>query len=57
MDTDMISHVDAPKNDPAAIAKLALDALEAGEVEIVADEQSRNVQSRLSGGVAALYSA
>jgi NAD(P)-dependent dehydrogenase (short-subunit alcohol dehydrogenase family) len=57
MDTDMISHVDAPKNDPAAIAKLALDAVEAGEVEIVADEQSRKVQAGLAGGVAALYPA
>jgi NAD(P)-dependent dehydrogenase (short-subunit alcohol dehydrogenase family) len=57
MDTDMISHVDAPKNDPATIAKLALDAVEAGEVEIVADEQSRKVQAGLAGGVAALYPA
>ncbi|MCU1685840.1 MAG: short-chain dehydrogenase [Amycolatopsis sp.] len=57
MDTDMISHVDAPKNDPATIAKLALDAVEDGEVEIVADEQSRKVQAGLAGGVAALYPA
>ena len=34
---------------------LALDGLEAGEVEILADEVSRQVQAGLSGGVAALY--
>jgi NAD(P)-dependent dehydrogenase (short-subunit alcohol dehydrogenase family) len=57
MDTDMISHVDAPKSDPAAIAKLTLDAVEAGEVEVLGDEQTRNVLAGLSGGVAALYAA
>ncbi|HEX6346466.1 SDR family oxidoreductase [Umezawaea sp.] len=55
LDTDMVGHVDAPKSDPAVIAALALDGVEAGEPEIVADDRSRAVQSRLSGGVAALY--
>ncbi|MCU1689315.1 MAG: short-chain dehydrogenase/reductase [Jatrophihabitantaceae bacterium] len=55
MDTDMIAHVTAPKSDPAVIARLALDAIAAGEHEIVADEVSRRLLARLSGGVAALY--
>jgi len=55
MDTDMVRHLDAPKNDPAAVAKLALDAVEAGEREIVADDLSRQVRSLLAGGVGALY--
>ena len=55
MDTDMVRHVDAPKSDPAVVARLALDELEAGTVEILADEISRQLQAGLSGGVAALY--
>ena len=55
MDTDMVRHVQAPKSDPAKIAGLALDELEAGQVEILADEVSRQLRAGLSGGVAALY--
>jgi len=55
MDTDMVRHVDAPKSDPAVVARLALDELEAGNPEILADEVSRQLQGGLSGGVAALY--
>jgi NAD(P)-dependent dehydrogenase (short-subunit alcohol dehydrogenase family) len=55
MDTDMVTHVDAPKSDPAAVAELALDGVAAGEREIVADDFSRTVQAGLAGGVAALY--
>src|ERR1700680_1617691 len=36
IDTDMASHVEADKNDPATVARLALDAVEAGEIEIPA---------------------
>jgi NAD(P)-dependent dehydrogenase (short-subunit alcohol dehydrogenase family) len=55
MDTDMIRTIDAPKSDPAEIARLALDGVQAGAYEIVADERSRRVLAGLSGGVAALY--
>ncbi|GAA1696483.1 SDR family oxidoreductase [Fodinicola feengrottensis] len=55
MDTDMASEVDAPKHDPASIAKIALDGLASGEPEIIADELSQHVQAGLAGGVAALY--
>jgi NAD(P)-dependent dehydrogenase (short-subunit alcohol dehydrogenase family) len=55
MDTDMVRDVVAEKSDPAVIAKIALDAIEAGEVEILADEASRQVQSGLAVGVKGLY--
>ena len=55
MDTDMTATITDPKSDPAEIAAIALDALEGGEVEILGDEISRQVQARLAGGVAALY--
>ncbi|MGH3182724.1 MAG: hypothetical protein ACRDOE_12580 [Streptosporangiaceae bacterium] len=47
--------VDAPKADPAAIAKLALDGIEAGEAELIADEISQQVLAGLAAGVAGLY--
>lgn len=57
MDTDMVAGVDAPKADPADIARIAVDGIEADLAEIVADETSRQVQAGLAGGVAALYPA
>jgi NAD(P)-dependent dehydrogenase (short-subunit alcohol dehydrogenase family) len=55
MDTDMAAAVTAPKSDPADIARIAINGIEADLYEIVADDVSRHVQSALSGGVAALY--
>jgi NAD(P)-dependent dehydrogenase (short-subunit alcohol dehydrogenase family) len=55
MDTDMTASVTAPKSDPADIAKIAIDGLEADLYEIVADDLSRQVQAGLAGGVGALY--
>jgi len=55
MDTDMARNVDAPKSDPADIARMALDGIEAGEAEIVADEISKQVLAGLSAGVRGLY--
>jgi NAD(P)-dependent dehydrogenase (short-subunit alcohol dehydrogenase family) len=55
MDTDMTRAIDAAKSDPADIARIAIDGIEAGQAEIVADDVSRNVLAGLSGGVAALY--
>ncbi|WP_446215317.1 SDR family oxidoreductase [Micromonospora sp. IBHARD004] len=55
MDTDMTAGVSAPKSDPADIARIAVDGIEADRYEIVADETSRRVLAGLSGGVAALY--
>ncbi|MFD6568500.1 SDR family oxidoreductase [Micromonospora profundi] len=55
MDTDMATHVTGPKSDPAAIARLAVDGVEADAYEIVADDVSRQVRAGLAHGVAALY--
>jgi NAD(P)-dependent dehydrogenase (short-subunit alcohol dehydrogenase family) len=55
MDTDMAASVTASKSDPAAIARIAVDGLEADQYEVLADDISRQVQAGLAGGVAALY--
>jgi NAD(P)-dependent dehydrogenase (short-subunit alcohol dehydrogenase family) len=55
MDTDMARRVTAPKADPADIARIALDAIEKGDAEIVADETSQQVLAGLSAGVRGLY--
>ncbi|MES9685657.1 SDR family oxidoreductase [Gottfriedia acidiceleris] len=55
MDTDMTAKIKAPKANPADIAKIAIDGIEAESYEIVADNLSRMVQQNLSGGVKAIY--
>lgn len=55
MDTDMTAGIEAPKVHPSDVAKLAVDGIESGSFEILADEVSRNLQQGLAGGVAALY--
>ncbi|GGV82779.1 SDR family oxidoreductase [Streptomyces griseoloalbus] len=55
MDTDMIASLDVPKADPAEIARIALEGLEKGLLEVVADDVSKNVQAGLSAGVEALH--
>jgi hypothetical protein len=55
MDTDMARGITSPKNDPAEVARVAIDGIEAGAYEILIDDLSRQVQAGLSGGVAALY--
>ncbi|MCZ8519450.1 MULTISPECIES: SDR family oxidoreductase [Paenibacillus] len=55
MDTDMTSGIEAPKVNPADIAKIAIDGLESDSLEIVADDLSREVQRALADGVTAIY--
>ncbi|MFM9328588.1 SDR family oxidoreductase [Paenibacillus mesotrionivorans] len=55
MDTEMTSGVEAPKSNPADIAKIAIDGIESDSFEILADEPSRQLQRALAGGVAAIY--
>jgi NAD(P)-dependent dehydrogenase (short-subunit alcohol dehydrogenase family) len=55
MDTDMASAVDAPKTPPELVAAATLDAVEAGEAEVLADETTRWVRAALSGELSALY--
>ena len=54
-DTPMTAGVDAPMSDPADIVRAAYDGLEAGELEILADEVSVNVKAGLAGPIATLY--
>jgi NAD(P)-dependent dehydrogenase (short-subunit alcohol dehydrogenase family) len=55
MDTDMFMNKDVPKTAPEKIAKTAIDGIQSGTTEILADEISRSLQQGLSGGVQALY--
>lgn len=48
MDTDMVRGVAAPKASPADVARQALQALAAGDFEVLADEVSRQVKQSLS---------
>lgn len=44
-----------PKNDPANVAHAALDAIEAGEWEVLADDMTRQIKSALSADPKLLY--
>jgi len=55
MDTDMTVGVDAPKSDPADVAAQTLDAVEAGDHEVLADDISRYVRGALSGDLTEMY--
>jgi NAD(P)-dependent dehydrogenase (short-subunit alcohol dehydrogenase family) len=55
MDTDMVAALEVPKADPASIARIALEGVEKGLFEVVADDISTQVHDGLSGGVEALY--
>ena len=55
MDTDMGAIFDAPKSDPAVVAALAVDAVAAGDYELLADDTSRAVRAGFAGGVESLY--
>ena len=48
MDTDMASDVAAPKSAPLDVARLVLDAVEAGRDEVLADAISRQVKAGLT---------
>jgi NAD(P)-dependent dehydrogenase (short-subunit alcohol dehydrogenase family) len=48
VDTDLTHGLDMPKQTPEAVVKAALDALEAGESEVLADDLTRMVKSGLS---------
>jgi hypothetical protein len=55
MDTDMTRNLDAPKADPADIARIALDGIADDAYEIIADDTSKQVMAGLAAGVSALY--
>jgi hypothetical protein len=44
----MAALVDAPKVSPESVATMVFDAVEAGQVEVLADERTRTVKASLS---------
>ncbi|WP_234534997.1 SDR family oxidoreductase [Streptomyces shenzhenensis] len=48
-DTDMMKGYDLPKMDPADVARITLDGVEADAVEVVVDEFTEMVKASLSG--------
>lgn len=48
MDTDLVRHVKAPKVDPDSVAREILQAVDAGQEEVLADDVSRQVKRGLS---------
>jgi len=48
IDTDMAALTDAPKISPESVAAQVFDAVEAGQVEVLADERTRTVKASLS---------
>ena len=48
IDTDMSAGIDVPKISPESVAGQTFDAVEAGQVEVLADERSRQVKADLS---------
>lgn len=55
VDTDMVASVDAPKSAPEDVVKSALDGIEAGALEVLADEVSHQVKAGLSAPIEAMY--
>ena len=55
VDTDLTAGLQAEKLPPQTVARAALDALEAGQVEAVIDELSRSVKSALHDDQNLLY--
>jgi NAD(P)-dependent dehydrogenase (short-subunit alcohol dehydrogenase family) len=49
VDTDLTANLDLPKMTPAEFARITLDGVEDGRVEIVADEISLRIKGALSG--------
>ncbi|WP_369246192.1 SDR family oxidoreductase [Streptomyces sp. R41] len=55
VDTDLAAHVDAPKSTPESVAAQALDGIESGAFEVLADDVSRHVKAQLSQDIGAMY--
>ncbi|MEV4643286.1 SDR family oxidoreductase [Saccharopolyspora sp. NPDC049357] len=55
VDTDMAAGVDAPKVSAAEVARLAVEGIQVGAHEVLADDLSRRVKAGLSADLTALY--
>lgn len=54
-DTDMAKGVPGPRTDPAVVVRRALDAVEAGDLEVVVDEWTAMVKASLAEDPRAFY--
>ena len=57
VDTDLTRGIDMPKSSPEAIVKAAFDSIEAGQLEVLADEMTRQVKQSLGSAQAAYLAA
>jgi NAD(P)-dependent dehydrogenase (short-subunit alcohol dehydrogenase family) len=55
VDTDMAALVDAPKLSPESVARQVFDAVEAAQIEVLADERTRTVKASLSRDQELIY--
>ncbi|CCH17976.1 SDR family oxidoreductase [Micromonospora lupini] len=56
-DTDMMADYDGDKMDPADVVRAALDGIEAGRIEVLADEWSTYIKASLANDPSAFYSS
>ncbi|MCW2881275.1 MAG: short-chain dehydrogenase/reductase [Sphaerisporangium sp.] len=55
VDTDMMAGWDVEKNDPAEVVRAGLDGVEAGKLEVLADDASTQLKAALSADPSVLY--
>ena len=55
IDTDMAALVNAPKDSPESVAQQVFDAVEAGQIEVLADERTRTIKAQLSRDQELIY--
>jgi NAD(P)-dependent dehydrogenase (short-subunit alcohol dehydrogenase family) len=55
VDTDMSALTNEPKDSPESVARQAFDAVEAGQAEVLADQQTRTVKADLSRDQELIY--
>lgn len=51
----MTTKIDAPKSTPEGVAAQALDGIESGAFEVLADDLTRQVKAGLSADLGVLY--
>jgi hypothetical protein len=51
----MMAGWDIPKNDPADVVRQALDGIEAGQLEIIADQDTADAKAALATDPARVY--
>ncbi|MET7667676.1 SDR family oxidoreductase [Micromonospora luteifusca] len=54
-DTDMMASYDGDKIDPADVVRVALDGIEAGKIEVLADERSAYIKASLANDPSVFY--